>query len=212
MTSALPATPLRTSGRALGRHHREALPRQPHVEAQTSQHRRHLVGRDRHAEHSFDVARRELDRGRRRHVSRDVEGVARATPSPDSSREVSGRTAPRRAGTSWGSTPRSNRFDPSVRSACRLELRAMAMGSKYADSSNTSVVASLISLAAPPMMPGESEHLVVAVDDDAVLAGVAQTPSGHRQLAQRRRRASRASRRVGPVAPRSVRPATCAAS
>ena len=61
----------------------------------------------------------------------------------------------RRAATSqreW-SQPRSKRADASVRSRWRFALRATAIGSNHADSSTTVVVASLISVDAPPMIP-----------------------------------------------------------
>ena len=52
----------------------------------------------------------------------------------------------------YGSTPFSHRFDPAVRSASRSELRRMPIGSKFAASSRSSVVASDTSLSSPPMI------------------------------------------------------------
>ncbi len=56
----------------------------------------------------------------------------------------------------YGSTPFSQRFEPSVRSASRSELRRMPTGSKFAASSSTDVVVSDTSVSAPPMIPASA--------------------------------------------------------
>ena len=51
------------------------------------------------------------------------------------------------------STPRSLRFDASEGRRCRRRVRAIDTGSKFADSTTIVVVASVTSVAAPPMTP-----------------------------------------------------------
>ena len=52
-----------------------------------------------------------------------------------------------------GSTPRSNLAEASVRSASRFDVRAIAIGEKYAASRRTRAVDAAISLVAPPITP-----------------------------------------------------------
>ena len=56
----------------------------------------------------------------------------------------------------YGSTPFSQRFEPSVRSRRRSEVRKIPVGSKFAASSSTSVVPSEISVSSPPMIPASA--------------------------------------------------------
>ena len=93
-----------------------------------------------------------------------------------------------------GSTPFSQRFEPSVRSACRSELRRIPTGSKFAASSRTFVVelGDLGLLAAHD--PGERDR-ALGVGDHEIL--------GARACARRRRasapsRPSRARRATSP--------------
>ena len=53
----------------------------------------------------------------------------------------------------YGSTPRSNRADASERRPSRATLWPIGSGANHAISSATVVVASLISVSAPPMIP-----------------------------------------------------------
>ncbi len=55
-----------------------------------------------------------------------------------------------------GSTPFSQRFEPSVRRRSRSEVRKMPYGSKFAASSRTRVVPSPISVSSPPMIPASA--------------------------------------------------------
>jgi len=106
---------------------------------------------------------------RRRRRAVNVERTAQPLQLGQLSWSISRSERPREDPT--GIEPRSKRFDAS----CEVRVVGAARdahGSKYAASSRTSVVASLISLDAPPMMPG-ARGPGLPVDDDAVFAGVA---------------------------------------
>ena len=86
---------------------------------------------------------------------RPARRCARPSGRPRSRRSAAWRG--RAAGSArCGSTPFSHRFEPSVRSRSRSELRKMPIGSKFAASSRTSVVSSPISVSSPPMIPASA--------------------------------------------------------
>ena len=109
------------------------------------------------------VMRAALDR-LRVHVDRADRRLPRPRPRASSS---SARAAPLPA--SFGSTPRSKRALASERRPSRFDVRAMPLGSKYADSSRISVVASETSAAAPPMIPAMPCGDPLAVADQQVV-------------------------------------------
>ena len=80
---------------------------------------------------------------------------ARPTRAPASS-TISSVASSAACSARYGSTPFSQRFEPSVRSRSRSEVRKMPVGSKFAASSRTSVVASPISVSSPPMIPASA--------------------------------------------------------
>ena len=105
----------------------------------------------------------------------------------------------------WGSTPRSNRLDPSVRKRVAFRTSRDAHGvevgrlEKYVGRRVTDLTGGAAHDAR------ESEHVVVAVDDDAVFAGVTESSPGGRRVRARRRRGSRAFRRDRARRARRVR-------
>ena len=111
----------------------------------------------------------------------------------------------------FGSTPRSNRFEASLRSPCRFEERAIDMGSKKAASTSTSVVDSEISLEAPPMIPARPRTWS---SPSTMTQSSPVSPRPRPAFASSRTTPSRVSS-VSPLRAlraRSVFPATCAAS
>ncbi len=113
-------------------------------------------------------AARPSRRGRsRRSSARGAAGSKRARAArrrrrcrPSSARRRARRSAASRARRPprppCGSTPFSHRFEASLRSACRSELRRIPTGSKFAASSRTDVVVSATSVSSPPMIPASA--------------------------------------------------------
>ena len=77
----------------------------------------------------------------------------------------------------YGSTPFSQRFEPSVRRRRRSEVRKMVVGSKLAASSSTSVVDSPISVSSPPMIPASATERSASAIIRSVGSSLRSTPS-----------------------------------
>ncbi len=88
--------------------------------------------------------------GRAGSAPRTVSAGARVPPASATSSDATRWAA---AYAAAGSTPRSYRREASDDSLCRRDVRARVMASKWAASMTTSVVASEISVDAPPITP-----------------------------------------------------------
>ena len=88
------------------------------------------------------------------------------SPPARSTRSLLARTA---AGSArCGSTPFSHRFEPSVRNASRSDVCRIPIGSKFAASSSTLVVASVTSLSSPPMIAASATGSLAVGDQEVV--------------------------------------------
>ena len=140
-------------------------------EADRLEERDDLVGRDRRPEDPLDLGHaqpwspaRPAAGGRcgrrRRGAARRRRGTSRRSSS---TKRAMARSA------TYGSTPRSKRAEASERRPVRTTDWAMPIGSNHAISRATSVVASLISVSAPPMIAGQPDRPVVGVADEQVV-------------------------------------------
>ena len=100
----------------------------------------------------------------------------------------------------YGSTPFSQRFEPSVRRRSRSDVRKMPCGSKFAASSSTVVVASPISVSSPPMIPASATDALGVGDHQVVGRQLALDAVERAQpLARRARGGRRSARRASVV-------------
>ena len=212
MTSALPGDAAAHVRSGAGRHDGEVLAVDVDVEAQTLEDRRHVVARDLDAEHVVRCrAPMNSTVGGVGHVAGDVERVTQPlqlrTALAQDLHETRGR-AKRAAGdrrrVRIGSSP------PCAGRGASNFARWPSDRSRPPRAS-TSVVTSLISLAAPPMMPASprtvsspstmTQSSPVSPSPRPAVASWRSTPSSVTSVSPRRARRAR-----------SVRPATCAAS
>ena len=80
----------------------------------------------------------------------------------------------------YGSTPFSQRFEPSVRRRSRSDERKIPVGSKFAASSRTSVVPSPISVSSPPMIPASATERSASAIIRSSGSSLRSTPSSVR--------------------------------
>ena len=103
---------------------------------------------------AFVRSGRSVDRPRARAARLHV-ACARSSARRRARRSAASR-ASRPGPARYGSTPFSQRFEPSVRSASRSDVRSSETGSKFAASSSTDVVCSETSVSSPPMIPASA--------------------------------------------------------
>ena len=124
------------------------------AEPQPPQDRVLFVGRGLDADHGVGSLRAEAHHRRLRQLGMDV-GVADPARSRMSS-TMSCVASFAACSARYGSTPFSQRFEPSVRSRKRSAVRKVVYGSKFAASSRISVVSAPISVSSPPMIPASA--------------------------------------------------------
>ena len=88
-------------------------------------------------------------------------------------------------GARYGSTPFSQRFEPSVRSFSRSELRSSPNGSKFAASSRISVLDSRTSVSSPPMIPASAIARSASAITRSCSSSSRSTPSSVRSFSPR---------------------------
>ena len=119
------------------------------TEAEPLENRALLVAADREPDDPVGPFRPEPDEGPLGQLAVDIGGTGQLCAA----RSTISRLARIAAGSArYGSTPFSQRFDPSVRRPSRSDVRKIPIGSKFAASSNTSLVSGVTSLSAPPMI------------------------------------------------------------
>ncbi len=85
-------------------------------------------------------------------------------------------------GARCGSTPFSQRLEPSVRSRSRSDVRKIVNGSKFAASRRTSVVSGPISVSSPPMIPASATEPSASAIIRSVGTSSRSTPSSVRSF------------------------------
>ena len=124
------------------------------------------------------AARRDVRRPRRR--GRRATGTSRASSSTKRACAI---------GIPYGSTPRSKRPDASERTPIRFIVRVIAVCSKYAISSATTVVASVISESWPPITPPTPIGTSLASQISRSSAVIVRSTPSRVVIARRRERA-----------------------